>query len=155
MEPAMTEAALRGREAVEQIVAPRLPDGIDTPALVIDLDVAERNSRRLVAALASRGITLRPHAKTHKSVALARLQLETGAKGITVGNLGEAEVLAAGGIDDLFVAYPMWAEGPKAERLRALHDRPGMRLAVGFDSIGGAERLADAVRGSGRALCVM
>jgi len=151
----MTETALRGREAVEQIVAPRLPDGIDTPALVIDVDVAERNSRRLVAALASRGITLRPHAKTHKSVALARLQLETGAQGITAGNLGEVEVLAAGGIDDLFVAYPIWAEGPKSERLRALHDWPGLRLLVGFDSIGGAERLAAAVRGSGRALRVM
>jgi D-serine deaminase-like pyridoxal phosphate-dependent protein len=155
MEPAMTQIALRGREAVEAIVAPRLPDGIDTPALVIDLEVVERNARRLVADLAARGISLRPHAKTHKSVALARLQLQTGATGITVGNLGEAEVLAAGGIEDLFVAYPIWADGPKAERLRALHDWPGLRLAVAFDSIGGAERLAAAVGGSGRPLRVM
>jgi len=72
-----------------------------------------------------------------------------------VGNLGEAEVLAAGGIDDIFIAYPIWAEGPKAERLRALHDRGGLRLLVGFDSAGGAERLAAAVAGSGRPLRVM
>jgi len=141
--------------AVEAIVAPRLPDGIDTPALVIDLDVAERSSRRLAEELGSRGISLRPHAKTHKSIGLARLQLDTGARGITVGNLGEAEVLADGGIDDLFIAYPIWAEGPKAARLRALHERPGLQLLVGFDSVGGAERLAAAVAGSGRPLRVL
>ena len=144
-----------GSAAVAAIVPPRLPDGLDTPALVIDLDVAEGNSRRLATELAGRGISLRPHAKTHKSVALARLQIESGARGITVGNLGEAEVLAAGGIDDLFIAYPIWAEGPKAARLRALHELSGLRLLVGFDSIGGAERLAAAVSGSERPLRVM
>ncbi|HTK43729.1 MAG TPA: alanine racemase [Patescibacteria group bacterium] len=152
---APTSSAVTGRQAVEAIVPPRLPDGIDTPALVIDLDVAERNSRRLAGELGGRGITLRPHAKTHKSVGLARLQLDTGARGITVGNLGEAEVLAAGGIDDIFVAYPIWAEGPKAARLRALHDLPGLELAVGFDSAGGAERLAAAVAGSDHRLRVL
>jgi D-serine deaminase-like pyridoxal phosphate-dependent protein len=147
--------ALVGRAAVDAIAPPRLPAGIDTPALLLDLDIAERNSRRLVDDLRSRGISLRPHAKTHKSVALARLQLETGARGITVGNLGEAEVLAAGGIDDIFIAYPIWAEGPKAARLRALHERPGLRLAVGFDSAGGAQRLASAVAGTDHPLRVM
>ena len=115
---AARSTALGGREAVEAIAPPRLPDGIDTPALLVDLDVAERNSRRLADELHSRGISLRPHAKTHKSVGLARLQLETGSRGITVGNLGEAEALTVGGIDDIFVAYPIWAEGPKAARLR-------------------------------------
>jgi D-serine deaminase-like pyridoxal phosphate-dependent protein len=143
------------RRGVEAIAAPRLPGGIDTPALLIDLDVAERNSRRLADELRGRGVSLRPHAKTHKSVGLARLQLDTGARGITVGNLGEAEVLAAGGIDDIFIAYPIWAEGPKAGRLRSLHDREDLRLLVGFDSIGGAERLAAAVAGSRRPLRVM
>jgi D-serine deaminase-like pyridoxal phosphate-dependent protein len=151
----MTDVALPGRDAVAAIRPPSLPRGLDTPALVIDLDAAERNSRRLADALRARGIRLRPHAKTHKSVALARLQLDTGAQGITVGNLGEAEVLAAGGVDDLFIAYPIWAYGPKAARLRALHERAGLRLMVGFDSIGGAERLAAAVAGSARPLRVM
>ena len=135
--------------------APPLPEGLDTPALVIDLDVVERNARRLGDALAAKGIALRPHAKTHKSVALARLQLAAGARGITVGNLGEAEVFAAGGIDDIFIAYPIWADAEKAARLRALHEQPRLRLAVGFDSIEGARRLAAAVRGSRRRLLVV
>jgi D-serine deaminase-like pyridoxal phosphate-dependent protein len=135
--------------------APELPNGLDTPVLVIDLDVVERNARRLGDALARRGIALRPHAKTHKSVALARLQLEAGARAITVGNLGEAEVFAAGGIDDIFIAYPVLADGLKAGRLRALHERSGLRLAVGFDSAEGARRLAAAVSGSGRRLRVL
>lgn len=137
------------------IAAPRLPDELDTPVLVIDLDVVERNARRLGDALAARGIALRPHVKTHKSVALARLQLEAGARGLTVGNLGEAEVFAAAGLDDLFIAYPVWATGPKAARLRGLHDIDGLRLTVGFDSVAGAQRLAAAVAGARRPLTVL
>jgi len=153
--PAAAAPAEAARRGVQAIAPPRLPTGIDTPALFIDLDVAERNSGRLVDVLRGRGISLRPHVKTHKTVGLARLQLETGARGITVGNLGEAEVFAAGGLDDIFIAYPIWAEGPKAARLRKLHDREGLRLLVGFDSIGGAERLAAAIAGSRRPLRVM
>ncbi|MBI2780814.1 MAG: alanine racemase [Chloroflexi bacterium] len=143
-----------GRDS-QRISPPALPAGIDTPAVVIDLDIVERNAHRLGDELSRRGIALRPHAKTHKSVALARLQLEAGARGLTVGNLGEAEVFAAGGLDDLFIAYPIWADGPKAARLRALHDLDNLRLAVGFDSIAGAERLAAAVAGSRRRLAVI
>jgi D-serine deaminase-like pyridoxal phosphate-dependent protein len=135
--------------------APALPDGLDTPAIVIDIDVVERNARRLGDALAERGIALRPHAKTHKSVALARIQLDAGARGITVGNLGEGEVFAEGGIDDIFIAYPVFADGPKAARLRALHERPGLTLAVGFDSVEGAQRLASSVAGSASRLRVV
>lgn len=141
--------------ALAPLTAPILPSGLDTPELVIDLDVVERNSRRLTEELATRGIALRPHVKTHKSVALARLQLDLGARGITVGNLGEAEVFAAGGIDDVFIAYPIWVDGPKAARLRALLERVDLRLRVGFDSIAGAERLAAAVRSAGRRLEVV
>jgi D-serine deaminase-like pyridoxal phosphate-dependent protein len=80
------------------------------------------------------------------------MQLEAGAAGITVGTLGEAEVLAGAGIDDLFVAYPVWAGGAAAARLRALHERS--RLRVGVDSADGAAALAAAVRG-GRPLEVL
>lgn len=132
---------------------PFIPPDLDTPALVVDLDVVDANNRRLVDHLAPRGIHLRPHAKTHKSIALARIQLEAGARGLTVGTLGEAEVFAAGGITDLFLAYPIWAVGPKAARLRALHERTPM--IVGVDSVASAERLAAAVAGSSSALRVM
>ncbi len=124
---------------------PFIPDGLDTPALVVDLDIVEANNRRLVDQLMAHGVRLRPHAKTHKSVAIARLQLEAGAIGITVGTLGEAEVFSAAGIGDVFLAYPLWAEGPKAARLRALHQRTP--ISVGIDSAAGAERLAAAVAG--------
>ena len=137
------------------IVAPPLPDGLDTPALVIDLDVVDRNAARLATKMAERGIALRPHAKTHKSIELGRIQLGHGAVGLTVGNLGEAEVLAAAGFSDLFIAYPVWAVGEKAARLRALHANERLDLSVGFDSVEGAERLAAAVAGSARRLPVV
>jgi D-serine deaminase-like pyridoxal phosphate-dependent protein len=136
------------------VVPPVLPAGLDTPCLVVDLGVVEANARRLAGQLDARGVRLRPHVKTHKSIGLARIQLEAGASGITVGNLGEAEVMAGGGIDDIFVAYPIWAEGPKAGRLRALHDTV-RRFAVGVDSAEAAERLAAAVAGSRSPLRVL
>lgn len=129
-------------------VAPLLPDGLDTPCLVIDLNIVERNALRMAEAIGARGIALRPHVKTHKTVALARIQLEAGAVGVTVGTLGEAEVMADGGIGDIFLAYPVWAHGPKADRLRALADRPGLTFAVGVDSVAGARQLAEAMTGA-------
>jgi D-serine deaminase-like pyridoxal phosphate-dependent protein len=129
-------------------IAPALPKNLDTPTLVIDLDVVERNARRMADSMRTNGVALRPHVKTHKSVALARIQLDNGAAGITVGTLGEAEVMAEGGIADIFLAYPIWASGPKAARLRALAERPGLTFAVGCDSIDGARQLARAMTGS-------
>ena len=137
------------------IEPPVLPETLDTPALVIDLGIVEANARRLGDQLRARGVALRPHTKTHKSVALARIQLAAGASGITTGTLGEAEVMADGGIDDIFIAYPVWAVGPKAERLAALHARQGLALSVGFDSVAGAERLAAAAGTGGRPLRVV
>jgi D-serine deaminase-like pyridoxal phosphate-dependent protein len=137
------------------IIAPPLPDGLDTPALVIDLDVVDRNAARLAIEMAERGIALRPHAKTHKSIELGRMQLEQGAVGLTVGNLGEAEVFAAAGFTDLLVAYPIWAVGDKAARLRELHADDRLDLSVGLDSVEGAERLAAAVAGLPRPLPVL
>jgi D-serine deaminase-like pyridoxal phosphate-dependent protein len=139
----------RSKPAADASVPP-IPAGLDTPCLVVDLDVVEANARRLQAEMDARGVRLRPHVKTHKSVALGRIQLEVGAVGLTVGTLGEAEVFATAGLTDLFIAYPVWAVGPKATRLRALHD--AVDVAVGFDSVAGAERLAAAVAGSRRPL---
>ena len=136
-------------------LAPAIPAGLDTPRLVIDLDIVEANARRMASALADRGVALRPHVKTHKSVALARLQLDSGAIGVTAGTLGEAEVMADGGIGDIFLAYPVWASAPKAARLRALAERPGLTFAVGIDSPDGAVALAAAVAGMTRRLRVV
>jgi D-serine deaminase-like pyridoxal phosphate-dependent protein len=126
---------------------------IDTPALVVDLDRMDAATERMATAMADRGVALRPHAKTHKSIAVARRQIGAGADGLTVGTIGEAEVFAAAGIDDLFIAYPLVPLGPKADRLRDLADR--CRLRVGVDSETGVRAVADALgpdRGRARLL---
>lgn len=133
---------------------PALPAGLDTPRLVLDLVRVDANIGRLQAELDQRGIALRPHAKTHKSIALARRQLAAGARGITVGTLGEAEVFVAAGIDDVFLAYPLRAHGPKATRLRALH-AAAPALRVGIDSVDSAVRLAGAIATDGPPLTVL
>lgn len=141
--------------AATQPIGPALPDGIETPCLVIDLDIVERNAERMAAQMSASGVALRPHVKTHKSVRLAQLQLRHGAVGVTVGTLGEAEVMADGGIGDIFVAYPVWADGRRAYRLRGLHARAGVRLSVGIDSLDGIRKLAEAVEDSPQALRVL
>lgn len=82
----------------------------NTPELVIDLDIAERNCRNISAGLREYGIAWRPHIKTHKSVFLAKKQQEWGAKGITCAKLGEAEVMADAGFQDIYLAYPVIGE---------------------------------------------
>src|SRR4029079_4511697 len=77
---------------------------LEQPALVIDLGRTDAAIHTRGDAMRARGVTLRPHAKTHKSLAVGRRQLDAGAVGLTVGTLGEAEVFAAGGFDDLFIA---------------------------------------------------
>lgn len=114
----------------------------DTPYLAVDERLLEVNLSTMADHARTIGVGLRPHAKTHKSIEIARRQLAHGAVGLTVATVAEAEVFADGGIDDLFIAYPAWAEGPRAERLRALASR--VRLRVGIESIEGARMLAQA-----------
>ncbi|MEE4022400.1 alanine racemase [Gordonia sp. PKS22-38] len=116
----------------------------DTPYLRIDVECLDRN----IAAVAHRadelGLTVRPHAKTHKCAAIARRQLDAGAAGLTVATIGEAEAFADAlgpAAPDLFIAYPLWLTDHKSARLRALADRARMRLAI--DSVAGARQLAD------------
>ncbi|HEY6013190.1 MAG TPA: alanine racemase [Candidatus Limnocylindrales bacterium] len=121
---------------------------IETPAVVVDLDRVDANIARMATYMRDRDVALRPHAKTHKSLELGRRQLAAGAVGLTVATIGEAEVFAAGGIDDLFIAYPLIADRGKAERLRQLAERA--TLSIGVDSTTGAEAIAAAVRGAAR-----
>src|SRR5262245_36957824 len=127
-------------------------EDLDTPAVLVDLDRVERNIARMAERARAAGVALRPHCKTHKLPEVARLQLAAGAKGITLAKVGEAEVFAAQGFDDIFLAYPI--VGPlKARRLLALPER--VRLAVGADSVAGARTLSDAYAAAGRRLDVM
>ena len=117
--------------------------GIDVPGLVVDADVLERNLRAMAGSAARRGLALRPHVKTHKSLAVARRQRDLGAVGLSVATVSEAEVFADGGFDDLFIAYPVWAGGDRGARLARLARRA--RLWVGVDCLAAVAALAAAV----------
>jgi D-serine deaminase-like pyridoxal phosphate-dependent protein len=104
-------------------------EDLETPVPVIDLDRVERNLAKMQAYCDKHGLKLRPHIKTHKLPHFARRQCELGAVGITCQKLGEAEVMADAGLDDIFISYPLI--GPaKALRLAALARRVHMRVAA-------------------------
>lgn len=131
-----------------------LPEGIDTPTVVVDLDVLERNIATWAARMRDRGVGLRPHTKTSKCVPIIQRQVAAGVVGLTVATLGEAEALADAGFDELFQAYPVWAGRPdRARRLRALHER--VSLMVGVESVEAAAALGAAVAGAARPLPVL
>ncbi|MBB1495900.1 alanine racemase [Propioniciclava sp. MC1595] len=115
----------------------RLPP---TPFLAIDLPVLQANIERVAAWADDRGLALRPHVKTHKSPEIAHMQEDAGVGGLTVATVGEAEVFAQQGFDDLFVAYPLWLDDDRRRRLARLAERATLR--VGFDSVEAARRLA-------------
>src|SRR5258705_900485 len=100
-----------------------------TPAAVIDMDRVERNIARIQAACDAAGVANRPHIKTHKSPMLAKLQVEAGAKGITCQKLGEAEVMAEAGIDDILISYNLIGD-EKMARLGGLKARANMTVAA-------------------------
>ncbi len=85
----------------------RVAADLETPALLLHLDVVERNLGRMAERARKLGVVLRPHAKTHKCVELGRRQLAHGATGLTVATLAEAEAFAAAGIGDLTWAFPI------------------------------------------------
>src|SRR5438270_11826913 len=100
-----------------------------TPAAVIDMDRVERNIARIQATCDAAGLANRPHIKTHKSPMLAKLQIVAGAKGITCQKLGEAEVMADAGIDDILISYNRIGD-EKMARLAALQAKASMTVAA-------------------------
>jgi D-serine deaminase-like pyridoxal phosphate-dependent protein len=112
-----------------------------TPYVLIDGPKMERNVRKMAGVALENGVALRPHVKTHKIPGIAREQLEAGASGITVAKVSEAEVMADGGIEDIFIAYPLVNEAKIRQAVR-LGER--VRLVVGVDSLEGARRLSAA-----------
>jgi D-serine deaminase-like pyridoxal phosphate-dependent protein len=102
---------------------------LDTPCLLLDVDKLEANIRRMAEVTAAAGVALRPHAKTHKLIEVAHRQIAAGCAGLTVAKLGEAELLAAHGIDDLLIAYPLWGAA-KWERLCRLAASAEVRVAA-------------------------
>ena len=103
-------------------------DQLRTPAVLIDRERASKNLDRMQAAASLRGVKLRPHTKTHKSPLVARWQVDRGAAGICCAKLGEAEVFAAAGFDDIRLPYPLHPSN--ADRLVALLDRARISFIV-------------------------
>ena len=116
-----------------------LVSDLETPAVIVDLDVMERNLSRMADYCRSKDLSLRPHTKSHKIPELAKRQLSHGACGITVAKIGEAEVMLGSGITDILVAYPIIGKG-KAEKLADLATR--CNITVALDSLEAAQAIS-------------
>jgi D-serine deaminase-like pyridoxal phosphate-dependent protein len=109
---------------------PTTKEQIETPRLLIDLDIMESNIRKMADFFHDKPAKLRPHAKTHKSPVIAKKQMEAGsAVGITVAKLGEAEVMVNGGIKNILIANQV-VEPTKVARLAALSKHANLIIAV-------------------------
>lgn len=119
---------------------------LDTPAIVVDLDILETNLREMSAYCAGHGLGLRPHTKTHKIPDIARMQVRSGARGITVAKLGEAELMVREGFDDVLIAYPV-VGASKLARLIALSKQA--RITLSTDSLEVAHEISRAAESAG------
>ena len=119
---------------------------IDTPALLIDLDIVASNLERMQGKADKHGVVLRPHIKTHKIPELAQLQIRLGARGITAAKVSEAEVMAGAGIRDVFIANQVVTK-EKLNRLAALSKK--VSTSVGLDSVAAATKLSNVFAASG------
>lgn len=120
---------------------------LETPALVLDMDAFEQNRRLMKTFVETAGIALRPHYKSHKSTAIAKMQIEDGAKGISCAKLGEAEDLVFAGIDDVLIANQI-VEPAKLARVAYLANCCRLTICVDCaDQIEALEKEA-AVQGS-------
>jgi D-serine deaminase-like pyridoxal phosphate-dependent protein len=126
---------------------------LNTPVLVLDLDRLTRNIAAMQAKVAARGIALRPHAKTHKSVDIARRQIKAGAVGVCCAKIGEAEVMVDGGIAGVLITSPVAAPAAIA-RLAALATRASGLMAT-VDDPAVAQRIDTALADADAALDVV
>lgn len=133
-------------------LAPKIAREYGTPCAVIDMDKVERNIARIQAQCDAAGVANRPHIKTHKSPALAKLQIEAGAQGITCQKIGEAEIMADAGISNILISYNLIGE-EKMARLAALQAKADMTVAA--DNATVIAGLPQAAKQSGRTLSVV
>jgi D-serine deaminase-like pyridoxal phosphate-dependent protein len=103
---------------------------VPTPALVVDLDALERNIATMAAFVGKMGKRLRPHAKTHKCVPIARLQLAAGASGISCATLDELAAMVAAGIPGLLLTSPIAGDPKFAHLLELLQRDPDISVVV-------------------------
>jgi D-serine deaminase-like pyridoxal phosphate-dependent protein len=137
-------------EALKASIGLRV-DLIDTPSLVVDLDAMERNIQRMADFARKHRVRWRPHAKMHKSAEIALLLQQAGATGACVQKVAEAEALAAGGVNDIYISNQVVAATKllRVARLAAQLAARGGRLAIAVDHPEGIERLAEAMAVAG------
>lgn len=121
-------------------------EDLDTPSLLLDLDAVERNLDAMAAALAGSGMRLRPHTKTHKAPVLAHMQIARGAIGVCCAKLGEAEVMAAGGVSGLLVTTEV-VGAAKIRRLLGIAHQVEVITVV--DDVRAAAQLSEAALSEG------
>jgi len=117
-----------------------LIDQLETPCLVIDMEQTKKNLKKMQDIADSCHCKLRPHIKTHKMKIFAQMQIKYGAAGITCAKISEAEVMVDGGIDDIFIAYPLIEEF-RIRRAITIQKRIS-RLILAVDSLEGAEAMS-------------
>ncbi|MGL4727772.1 MAG: D-TA family PLP-dependent enzyme [Bosea sp. (in: a-proteobacteria)] len=130
----------------------RIAREFGTPAVVIDLDIVEANIARMQALHDAKGIANRPHTKTHKSPVLAAMQMAAGARGLTCQKLGEAEVMAEAGLDDILISYNILGEHKTGRLGRLLANT---HVTVAADNPVTIAGLPEAGRIAGRPLSVV
>ncbi len=126
---------------------------VDTPALLVDLTVMEDNIQRLQRASDQAGLQVRPHIKSHKTPEIAQMQVRAGAVGVTCAKIGEAEVMASAGLEDIFIANCLIG-APKMRRLVALAKRTP-KLSISVESMECARAASEAFEAAGMTLEVL
>ena len=125
---------------------------LETPAVVVDLDVMDRNLSRMADYCREHQLLLRPHTKTHKIPELARRQIANGATGITVAKIGEAEVMLEAGVNDILIAFPI-VGSEKTKRWARIAERA--RITVSLDSEEAAGAISEAASRQGSTVGIL
>ena len=128
---------------------------LQTPALVVDLPALERNIAKMAALAAARGLALRPHAKTHKSLDIARRQVAAGALGVSCTILREAEIMVAGGIRGVLITSPVVTPAAITRLIGIAREAGPGQLMVVVDHPDNAVALSRAATGLGHKLGVL
>ncbi len=127
---------------------------VDTPAIVVYLDVLEANIAEMSRLAREAGVKLRPHTKIHECPDIAKLQIAGGASGIEVGTIERAACMAAAGIDDILVAHPFFGD-QRLKLLRRLLETPGLKLTVMVDMMEQARPIAQMGEALGRPISIL
>lgn len=128
---------------------------LDTPAVLVDLDKLGANITKMAQLAADAGVRLRPHTKTHLCPYIAKLQLSAGASGIGVAKIGEAQVMAGEGLDDIMVVHPFYGDHKFKALEELLVRKPKLKLSLVVDMLEQAERISEVGLAVGKKIPVL